>query len=82
MHSTEEQGNVETERSFQETKLKKVTSLKTLTLGKIDVRALQGLLFVNSKRKQTRTHQRYIDFFARNCFSIEETSGLRFAFYL
>ena len=65
------------QRSFQET----ATSLKTLTLGKIDVRALQGLLFVNFK-KQTRTHQHYIDFFARNCFSIEESSGLRFAFYL
>ena len=50
MHSTEEQGNVETKRSFPETKLKKMMSLKTLTLGKIDVRALQGLLFVNLKK--------------------------------
>ena len=50
MHSTEEQRNVETESSFQETKLEKVTSLKTLILGKIDVRALQGLLFVNFKK--------------------------------
>ena len=80
MHLTEEQGKVETEKSFPEAKLKKVTSLKTSTLGKIDVRALQGLLFVNFQKKQTRTHQHSIDFFARNCFSIEKTSGLRFTF--
>ena len=51
MHSTEEQGNVETERSFPETKLKKVTSLKTSTLRKIDVRAIQGILFINFQKK-------------------------------
>ena len=59
MYLRKEQGKVETETSFPETKLKKVTSLKTLTLGKIDVRALQGLLFVNFKTTDPNTSTLY-----------------------
>ena len=54
-----DQGKVETEKSFPKTNLKKMTSLKTLLQRKIDVRALQGLLFVNFQKTDPNTSTLY-----------------------
>ena len=50
-----DQGKVETETSIPKTKYKKVTSPRASTQKKIDVRALQGLLFLNFQKTDPNT---------------------------